>query len=318
MSEDIENADITFDQSGNAAAIINAVRHMQRDAKIETLRPTQIPGAEIPIAIVPDGWTVQSMHSVVDTFRDSRPRPKGFCYFHDLESFCEYVNQHASIDTTRIFLDASDRTKPKMTAIFNHHRTRSDSDLSAEQHQAYAPADWGAQYHFPLSDEWLAWNRATNVMEPKAFAEFLEDRLPDVLDPQAAPASTRALADSVGIQLAAPARLLELSRGVEIAMDTRVKNSLNLATGETTVIFEETQRSDAPLRIPHGFVIGIPVLRRGDVYPIIVRLRHRVRDQKLVYQLSLFGVDKVLQTVIADAQTHVESKTEIDVYLGTP
>lgn len=69
-----------------------------------------------------------------------------------------------------------------------------------------------------LSDEWKAWSaRSLATLTQSAFAEFLEDRAVDVIEPKRASASTSELCAALDLALASPARIMELSRGLAVA-----------------------------------------------------------------------------------------------------
>src|SRR6185295_9776949 len=120
------------------------------------------------------------------------------------------------------------REEPKLVSVFDYHAPGKPAFC---QHRGV--------YAFPLSDEWLAWQRASRSMSQVDFAQFVEDRLLDVASPDAAPPATSQLCISLGLTLATPTQLMALSRGLTVRAEQKASQAVTLSSGELQVSFEE-------------------------------------------------------------------------------
>lgn len=265
------------------------------------------------VVAVPSGVTLQSVKRYLDEYLPRPERKKGTTTLSTLDAFTAYVNRHKQAESV-VFLDDSGAA-PKLVAIFNAHG-HSDGPNNGEP-------DWQdhrAHYSFPLADEWKAWtSELPESMTQVDFAAFLEERIGDVRAPSAAGEKTLDLLASLGVQAASPARLLELSRGLAVNVESRVSAAVNLGTGEGSITYAEEHKGadGVQLKIPGAFVIGIPVFKLGPAYVMAVRLRYRARDGRVTWQLAVHRTEEVFEHAVAEAESHVAEKTGLPVFRGT-
>ncbi len=95
----------------------------------------------------------------------------------DVASLIELTNRQKT-ENSVVFAD-SDWKKPSLVAVIDYHTVARDADDG--------DADWGRhppafRYDFPFSDEWDVWQKFDGVaMDQAKFAEFVEERLPDMV-----------------------------------------------------------------------------------------------------------------------------------------
>lgn len=292
------------DQS-NAEAVIETVRRL---SGVEVIDISRGNFAECQVVVLPEGKNVYSLKEHLDEYLPVPQRKAGMASLTQLDAFVAYVNRHKTAQSV-VFLDDRVPTQIKMHAVFNPHG-------SGETDPGYA--DFGAVYPFPMSEEWKSWTGSKELSQA-GFAAFLEDHIADVLDPSVAGEKTKRVSADLGIQFAGPAKLMELSRGLSISVDQRVAQHVNTNTGEGRLVFSEEHRdaSGAPLAVPGGFAIGIPVFRLGPAYQVAVRLRYRVTSEKKVaWVMTLHGVDRVLEHAIGEAEAKVHTETGLPVFRG--
>jgi uncharacterized protein YfdQ (DUF2303 family) len=298
-----------MENASNNQALIDVVRQLD-DVDVIKL---EAPDVQATVLSVPAGRTLHSVKKYLDEYLEHPERKKGLSKHTKLESFIAAVDRFRDTHSA-VFLDDFDRTAPKLLAVFDYHEPTAD-----QGHARFG--EHRAEYAFPVSEEWKAWTSiAGKSMSQTDFAVFLEDRILDVLAPEAAGKSAKDFAEELGINLASQARLLELSKGLAVSVDKRVAQAVNLSTGESQFNFAETHndKDGAPLKVPGGFVIGIPIFRGGDRYPIPVRLRYRVSGGSVVWSLSLRNTDKIFDTATDEAAALVAEKTMLPVYRGRP
>ena len=114
--------------------------------------------------------------------------------------------------------------------------------------------------------------------------------------------------------------MLELSRGLVVRQNSRVKNAQVLQSGEAQLSYEtmHTDEAGAPLSVPGAFLLGVPVFDNGPVYRVPVRLRYRLVEGKLSWRYILHRPDVVFRTAIDAALDDIRQQTGLPVLLGTP
>jgi Uncharacterized conserved protein (DUF2303) len=143
----------------------------------------------------------------------------------------------------------------------------------------------------------------------------------DVVSPTDPGEPAKKMAEELGITLAGPAKLLELSRGLAINVDQKVVNAQNLSTGEGKLLFEEVHKDagGAPISVPGAFAIAVSVFRGGDtLYRIPVRLKYRLQQGRLVWNLTPYRMDQVFENAIEGAAQYLRTKTAVTVLRGAP
>lgn len=287
--------------------LIDAIEKYVGVQTIEAKRGEQI----ADILVLPAGKTAQGIKKFLDEYRDRPERREGTATLTTLDSFIEHVNRHKD-DNSAVFVDVANTKDPKLVAVIDYNEAGPKAQARFRRHQAI--------YQFPVSDEWKAWTGCKDQMAQAAFAEFLEERIVDIMDPSAVGKAAKEFADTVGIKLAGPSRIMELSRGLSVRVNSKASNAINLSSGEGQVSFEETHQGQdgGPINIPGGFVIGIPVFRNGAPYSIPVRLRYRVQGGAVVWWFSLQRVDRVWDDAVGEAASAAKDKTGLPVFFGRP
>jgi uncharacterized protein YfdQ (DUF2303 family) len=295
---------------GDAEAIVEAVERLGVVNEI-TLDD------EADLIVIRDA---QGAQQIVDTLPyrkarlDAPERRTGTAKLTDLGSFIAHVRRFADEDSAVFAID--DRANPRLVGVLDYHRQGATAAARFGQHRA--------EYAFPLSDEWKAWTgRIARSFTQSELAQWLEDRILDLLDPSQVGESNRTLAERLGIKLAGPATLTALARDFAVRADVRVAQAVVLSTGETSVSYDEThetqsKKTGGKLEVPGGFVIAIPVFRNGAAYQMLARLRYRLQGGVISWWIAIEGVDRVFDHAISEAIEHVHESTQLPVYRGTP
>ena len=195
--------------------------------------------------------------------------------------------------------DGLSRETPSLTSVLDYHPKGPASSLDAARFGQHR-----GQYFFPLSDEWKSWNEKDGEdMSQSQFARFMEDRLPEVLDPADALGSALDWKERLRVDYASPSTMLELSRGLAVRQNSEVRNEHNLNAG-TAQIFFATSHVDTngqPLDIPAAVLLAMPVFKRGDLYQVPCRLRYRVDGPRVIWRYELARLDAVFEHAFAEA-----------------
>jgi uncharacterized protein YfdQ (DUF2303 family) len=289
------------------AALLAAADDLWRSEKVEIALAD---GGTAHLSIMPRGRRVESLKPLLDQFLKAPERIKGTASIGDLGSFKDHVARFGVAGETAIFANP-DAEAAGLTAVYDYSKPGAPG---WHQHRA--------AYTCPMSEPWQAWmEKDAEPMTQTDFAAFLEDRIADVVVPDSA-AQDAALSDFarlVGGTFATPQQLIELSRGLAIRADVRVKNAVNLSSGESTLQFEEAHNDidGVPVKVPNFFLIVIPVFQAGATYRIPVRLRYRVSQGKIVWFYQLYRADRVFEDAFADVITAAKD-TGYPVFVGAP
>lgn len=201
-----------------------------------------------PFVVVPSGYRIENLEQHLQ-----RPiRKRGIVAVRDAASFIELVKMHAN-DSTVLYRTTE---PPKFVAVFNDHQPGDSGDAGWGDHQA--------SYHCPLSPEWVAWQAANKRQMSQAdFAQFIEDNLPDIVEPSGAD-------------------MLEVSRTLQAKKKVNFASGIRLDNGQTQFTYEEQIDGKAGgrghLKVPEVFKIGVPVFEGGPRYAVNARLRYRISD----------------------------------------
>lgn len=257
-----------------------------------------------------EGLEVHDLRPFLDEYLERPERRKGFAVLTDLPSFIAHTKRFAS-EHSALFCDES---APRIVAVLDYHAKGADGLPAWCEH--------GSQYQFPLSDEWRKWVAKNGKQMPQGeFAQFIEDRIVDVSDPgEAKTAQAFApLLALLGTSFASPSKLLELSRGLSVRENSKVKNAVNLATGEGSVHFENVVSGDdgAPLKVPGAFLIAIPIFRNGIGYRMAARLRFRANAGGIVWWYELHGADRQFHEAVAEACALASKETNLPLFMGS-
>lgn len=268
------------------------------------------------------GKKLVSLKPLLDEYATRPDRRIGTDTLLDLDSLTAWIMRHKDAGTV-LFCD-SDRAKPSMVAIVDYHQ-EGEGDDKARFRQ------FRGQYHFPLDPRWVAWSEVDGKPLSQAeFASFLEDHILDLQAPnvsidgegnelaQAPDIVSRFLALAGG-SVATPGEVVALSRGLDLTVDAKVANKVNLQSGEHNLVFEEVHGNGngEKVRVPQLFLLAIPVFERANaVYKVPVRLRYRIDQGKVIWVPTLFGAADIFDRAIRDVARDVMIEAGVPLFYG--
>jgi uncharacterized protein YfdQ (DUF2303 family) len=207
--------------------------------------------------VVPDG-AGRSRVETLDTekYMPTPNRATGNVALRDVESFITYVKRHTSPGTV-VF--ASPRGR--MVAVFNHH--------GPQQQPGWG--DLTATLDRPETVAFRAWMRAgENPMEQATFANFLEERVGEIVQPDAGP-------------------LVAAAEHFRAHTITRFRSQQRLRDGQVQLEYVETvdggAETDGKLTLPDQLTIAVKVYRDSLPIQFNARLRWRVVERKVMFSL---------------------------------
>lgn len=282
-----------------------------------------------PVLLAPKqggGFELQSLKSHLDQYRSNPERREGQARLTTIESFIAHVNRFKD-DDSALFADRNPE-QPALLGVLDYHHAVNTADGVVVEDALPRFGKHRAYFSFPMSDEWKAWNQNDGKkMEQVDFAEFIEDRIgdvitvPDLSNPQTdADKQLKQFADLLGGSFATPSKMVELSRGIAIHADEKVKQATNVSTGEIQVQYESEHRDQqgAPIKVPNLFLIAIPVFEAGGLYRVAVRLRYRLAGGRIAWFYELYRIDKVFKHAFDEACTKAAAETGLPIFSGFP
>lgn len=290
---------------------------------IEVTPATYGEADKVPVLILPTGMTAHDYRPLVEAYRGHPDRRRGTASIEDLESFIAHSLRHKDTNSA-IFADPT-RAAPKLTTIFNYNLSGEEliGDVSVARF-----GDHRAVYAPKLSDEYKAWSEKNATKMTQAdFADFVEDRITDIAPPPEFDGEQasynkflKEFSDLVGGNFASPSRMMELSRGIHINADAKVKQVVNLSSGEGQIQYEETHRDSAgaPVKVPNLFMLAIPIFYNGPLYRIPVRLRYRVGAGSLTWWFEIYRIDRAFDSAFEEMCETARTRTELALFVGKP
>ena len=208
---------------------------------------------------------------------------------NDAASLIAYVTRHG-ITQTELWANVDGR---KIIAIVDGHSTDNPGQARHQVHLdlKYTPA-------------WKAWINGQGLGRQEAFAEMIESRQMDIVDP---PAAT----------------LLELAQTFKATKNADFESSKRLTSGQTTLEYRETVAAKAgnkgDIDIPDTFALALAPFRGGPSFRVIARLRFRVGEGHLEIGYYLDNPDDVIEAAFAEiADTVRDGLPEHPMFNGSP
>lgn len=216
-------------------------------------------------------------------------RVTGFQEVHNPESFIAWLAKHGT-DTSEVWADI---TRTTITGIVN---------ASAGAGKPYGWHDYGVRYQIRKTPGWAAWlAKDGQMLKQEDFAEHIEDRLIDIVDP---PAAT----------------MLELAQSFQAARSGRFEAAKRLSNGQTTLEWRETIDATAGsanrIPIPDTFDIALQAFEGSGVYRVTARLRYRIQQGGLLMGYKLNRPEDILRRGFQDVVDAVTAEVTQPVWDG--
>lgn len=237
------------------------------------------------------------------TTRLEKPhRTAGVYVLNDVRSFLEYWKRYA----TKQSVCYASIDPAQFVAVIDHHALN-----PVVGGETTAPADFEehrAVYSLAFSKEWTTWKEKNGVKFDgnEAFAEWLENQVPDVVSPPGA-------------------EMLSIALNFRATNNVVFSNDVNLTNGKAEFTFNRQVEGSAnvssgKIAIPETFTIEIPVFSGIDApkYRMDVRFRYRLGTQRLSIWIELVRPHKVMEAAFKDELAAVQEAIAGAVLFGKP
>lgn len=299
--------------SSNNQALIDAI---ERLAPAEVVSISRGDKDAIELLIVQDGQTVHEVKPFLDQYLPAPERKRGTATLTTLDAFIAHAVRFKD-EHSAVFADDNPML-PKLVSVLDYHEPGNGSPRFG---------DHRGRYDFPMSEAWKEWNKVSGEeMSQRDFAEFIESRITDVVDPKEGGDKLWDFAEGLGILVATRTQLVELSKGLSVNTESKIAEHHNLTSGEARIRFEQTHKGadGSPIVVPGGFGIAIPVFRGDPPYRLAVRLRHRVQRapigerDRVFWTVSLYRADAAFADAVQIACAKVIDETGLPLFNGSP
>lgn len=221
--------------------------------------------------------------------------PVGGPEFTEPQGFVDYVKNHGKTGRVEIWADLP--ANSVVAVLDGHFRGAGGSGKQDET------AGWGvhrASFKLQTSPEWLLWRAIDKLdIDQTKFAEFLDDNLQDVVEPDAA-------------------TLMEMVSKLTVTTGVSFSSAITLSSGETKLVYIEDQQQKGDLKLPRTITIGVSPFLGLPAYRISARLRYRINSQKVTFKLLLDRPHIVERDAFAGVLQAITEGTGLMVYHGTP
>jgi uncharacterized protein YfdQ (DUF2303 family) len=227
---------------------------------------------------------------------------KGVVKLDDGKSFIAYLAKHGTSNSA-IY---AKENPAKFVAVIDEHPATPPT-LAAPEPPAWR--GFRAEFTPALSAEWQTWKRFDRqpFESTEKFAYFLEDNLPDIIEPSGA-------------------ELLEVALNFRVNQDVRFSAAQRLTDGHAEISFQNVVEgssvggSAGKIKIPEAFVIQVPVFAGVECrsYKVQARFRWRLKTEGLKLWYELVRPHKVLEQAFKDLWTEIGDGTHRTILLGSP
>ena len=208
--------------------------------------------------------------------------------FKEPESFIQYVKDYN--ESPIIFSDGRD-----ILCVLDYHLKGKDGG-----------AKWGchtAALRLRETPEWEQWRAILDKpIEQSQFAEFLEDRVEDIIKPKGAD-------------------VLEMALKLQATKKVSYNKQLRLENGDIQLNYEETTEAKAGAKgnivVPTEIKIGVKVYDGTDPYEINLKMRYRLSGGECKFILRLPNYQSFIDGACKQVCEDIEKKTKVKVFYGS-
>lgn len=205
---------------------------------------------------------------------DIPKRARASVLFTETGSLIEYLAAFAD-EGTRVFCD---RTAGAFLAVLDYHKTEDGGQRWGEHR---------ARLQLQKTVEWKTFlEKNKQVMTQAAFAEFLEDQTPWIVQPSGA-------------------ELLEIALNLEQSSKVQFKSQVRLADGRRSFTYQDNDTTNN-VKVPEIFELSIAPFDGMDAVSVRARLRFRVDGGALKFFYVLINPEMVERRAVESAVEQIE------------
>ena len=207
------------------------------------------------------------------------------------ESFGRAISDHRDA-RTKVFADGE---KSEIVAVFDFLQAGGNVSTSLPDARGIGWGQLRAVIGFSESRKLKEWKRTLEWMSQADFANFLEDHLEDVVEPEGQ-------------------HLLEIATDLEASSTGGFKGKVNLQNGSVKLCYQD--EVETSVEIPRNLTLGIPLFEHGDRYKLGARLRFIISGGSVKFRLLFTNLQDAKDQEFERIVQEIEEKTKAPIYRG--
>lgn len=232
---------------------------------------------------------VVDLEEHLDTFRANPRRKLGAFAAHTGDAFISYMEKHAT-STSELWADITKRT---VTAVIDAH-DKSGGEAGWGEHRLVLQLQ-----HTP---GWQAWTAHDGKwLSQVEFAEFLEERVQEVVDPDAA-------------------TLTEVARTFRATKAATFESDHVLSSGQVQIGYREEITAAAGRKsnvdVPEKFTLGLIPFEGGAPFKVTARLRFSIDGGVLRIRYVLDRPTEYIRTAFSDVVGVIAAGVDAPLFHG--
>lgn len=254
----------------------------------QALKPQEVEPGGIYLVATADG-RVERVDLSGPEHTGEIARKTGRTVVRDAASFLTYWAKHHN-DASEIYSDVEQLT---VTAVL-------------DAHAADTPGFGEHRLHLQLrrTKAWEEWTSLDGkLVDQDRFANFLEDHLPNLVEPDAA-------------------TMLEIAQSIKATTKAEFQSSSRLQSGERKFAYVEDTKASAgakgDLAIPEVFKIAVPPFEGADAYSMTARFKYRLEHSNLTLGFKLEQPEERAKAAFADVLAAIAEGVDAPILNGTP
>lgn len=253
----------------------------------QALAPKEVEPGGIYLVATANGQ-VQTIDLTSSTHTGRVDRKTGTTTVRDATSFLTYWGKHHD-DASEVYSDVEQLT---VTAVLNAHATDEPNF-----------GDHRLRLELRRTKAWQQWlTHDGKLLDQDTFANFLEDQLPYLNDPDAA-------------------TMLEIAQSIKATTKAEFQSSSRLQSGERKFSFVEDTKASAgskgDIAIPETFVIAVPPFEGADAYRMTARFKYRIDRGQLALGYKLEQPEERAKAAFADVLKTIADGLDTPILNGT-
>jgi uncharacterized protein YfdQ (DUF2303 family) len=249
-----------------------------------------------------------SLKALIEGHRQMPERRRGTAHVTTLQSFIDLANRHKDSDS--VLFGKTSWPAPRLTAVLDYHKQD-----GAARHNGHR-----VDYDFPVTEELKAWiEHNAKGMSQADFAVFLEDHVPELAS--ASEEEKQYYEPKFNVRFAEPMELMQLSRQLEIHVNSSFRQREILQSGERVIEFKEDHQTaqGEKVDVPGLFMVAVPAFLDGAPVRMPVRLRYRAKGGGgVVWFYEVFRWEHFLRERVKADLDIAAKETGLPAYEGAP
>ncbi|WP_405543982.1 YfdQ family protein [Streptomyces phaeochromogenes] len=255
----------------------------------QALDPKEVEPGGIYLVATADGG-IQPYDLTGPEYTGRVTRKTGTTTVRDAASFLTYYGKHRDVDATEVY---SDVERLSVTAVLDAHAE--DEPGFAEHRLVLA---------LRRTKAWQEWTDLDGkLVDQERFANFLEDHLPNLVEPDAA-------------------TMLEIAQSIKATTKAEFQSSTRLQSGERKFAYVEDTKATAggkgDIAIPETFKIAVPPFEGADAYSMTCRFKYRLDRNQLTLGFKLEQPEERAKAAFADVLKAIADGIDTPILNGSP